>query len=269
LLRFGKKKNKRLKLRHINQSLKHAPSKELILTGNRILRVGPCQLIIITSCYEWWAHFYWVSLKMDGPIPSTIYCFMLRAHGPIHIESHSEWWAHTLNYIFCSAWSIWAHSLNDIFCHARNNGPILSIIYFVPLGAHGPIYIVLHSEQMGPDIFCYAQSIWAHSYSVMLCTMGPYSQLYIMFCSEHMGPFVFVTLWAMGPWCQWYIVLHSECISPFISNYALNNGPILSIIYSVLLRAYGPSCILSCSEWWAHAFNDILCYVQNIWAHSS
>jgi hypothetical protein len=137
---------------HINQSLKHTPSKELILTGNRIFRVGPCQPIIITSRYEWWAHYYWVSLKPDGPHPSTIYCFMLRAHGPIHIESRSEWWAHTLNIysVLLGAYgpilsmmylSRLEHMGPFILNYAINDRPILSI---VTLGVNGPMYMHLH-----------------------------------------------------------------------------------------------------------------------------
>jgi hypothetical protein len=56
-------------------------------------------------------------------------------------------------------------------------------------------------------------------------------------------------------------------MGPFILIYALNGGPILLIIYSVLLTAYGPVCILSRFEQWAIALNDILCYVQSGWAH--
>jgi hypothetical protein len=44
----------------------------------------------------------------DGPMPLMIYCVTIRVYGPIHINLRAERWAHTLNYIFCSAHSVWA-----------------------------------------------------------------------------------------------------------------------------------------------------------------
>jgi hypothetical protein len=129
-----------------------------------------------------------------------------------------------------------------IVCHALNDGPIHSIIYSVPLGAHGPIYIGLRLERMSPDISCYAQSIWAHFYSVTLYTIGPCSQCYIL--------------------------LRSECLGRCVICYALNDGPILLIINFVPLGAYGPICILSRIERWAHTLNYKFCSAQSVWAHS-
>ena len=58
------------------------------------------------------------------------------------------------------------------YSYAQNNGPILSIIYFITLRA------------IGPFTYIYAQSTWAHSHIFTLRMIGPYSQLYILLCSE-------------------------------------------------------------------------------------
>jgi len=150
----------------------------------------------------------------DGPILLIINSVPLRAYGPICILSHSERWAHysQLYILFPSK-----RMGPFIYHHALNDGPMLSMIYCVMFRAYGPIHITLRTERWAHTlnhIFCSAQSIWAYLY--------------------------YVTLWTMGRCSQWYIVLRSERMGPFILNYAMNNRPILSIIYSVTLRAHGP-----------------------------